>query len=739
MCATALLRSGNKIKKITKRAAGGSDETHNVRHTTTIHNEQLKKCLSKRSVKAELLQPDTQGRTPLIAAIQKNQPQMVEEILRFYQANNIDINTRDAHGNTALHCACQEPVLDERIITGLLRFPGVDVSAQNLDGNTPLHFFCEKFSNPACQDYIDQFLSMGADVNAANVFGETLLHKAVLNSSVRIILVKALLEHHADVNKVNNNGDSPLHFAVRMSRDDLVVILLKAGADITMRDRREKKTPLELARSPKIIARLKKVQELWDWLAGISPEIYECYRTKFCAEELFLDVMPMAHDKMLENLGVKEIHRTAILAAVAKLAKEREAAAAAAASSPETTPSPKSPAMTPRSEDDATASARSAELQRTLSFTQNMGEGSDKWIIQSREIEFVGRAGNTKERERIGAGTSGKVYRAILRGKDDVAVKILKPWTNDSQVEEFKKEFEIMCALRDPYIVRFYGACLEPKLSLVMEFCERDTLFDVMNNERNDIGWASVLRWAEQYTRAMVFLHGFKPQVLHRDFKSLNILVTHSWECRVCDFGLSRFNTTETVETLKQMRGTFTHMAPELCQTGDEERTDPDKYRYTDKSDVYSMGIVLWEMAKRCADSAYSKPWFSEFPSLGGPGMEVMIILKAQQGIRPSLKVGNPADPQPGTVPPPIDAFYRRAVAQDRADRPNAEQFLAEVLDLRKQYEANKDVWDRFRKPPTVDPKQLVPTIPDAPAEAEKASAAAEPAAATAEKAAAQP
>lgn len=681
-------------------------------------DKQLKKSLTKRSAKTELVTPDTQNRIPLVTAIQKNQPMMVDEILAFYKENNIDINIRDSHGNTALHCACQEPVLDERIITGLLKFPGVDVCAQNLDGNTPLHFFCEKFANPACQDYIDMFLSMGADVNAANAFGETLLHKACLNNSIRIILVNALLEHHADVNKVNNNGDSPLHFAVRMNRDDLVVILLKAGADITMRDKREKKTPLELARNPKIVARLTKVKELWDWLEGINHEIYESYRVKFCAEELFLDVMPMAHDSMLEKIGVKTIHRTAILAAAAKLTAPAPAAAAAAGSeSSAGGQTPKSPVGRLRDDDDddddaagatGEGAARTAELKRTLSLAQ--GIGGDKWIIKARDIEFVGRAGNTKERERIGAGTSGKVYRAILRGKNDVAVKILKPWTSDSQVDEFHKEFEVMCAVRDPYIVRFYGACFEPRLSLVMEFCERDTLFDVMNKDDLDIGWESVFRWAAQYTHAMIALHSHEPQVFHRDFKSLNILVTHGWECRLCDFGLSRFNTAESLETLRQMRGTFTHMAPELCQTGDEELTDPDCCTYTAKSDVYSMGIVFWEMVRRCVDGVYSKPWFSEYPSLGGPGMEVMIILKAQQGLRPSLAVADMAAPAPGTVPPSVDAFYRRAVAQNRDDRPTAQQFLTAVRALEDEYTANKDLWNSLRKAPPTD-KTLISTV----------------------------
>lgn len=101
----------------------------------------------------------------------------VEALLLFYGQNSIDINWTDRHGNTVLHVACSEPMLDERIMSALLRFPGADTSATNLDGNTPLHLFCEKFSSPACTDHLEAFFSKGADINAQNNFGETLLHK----------------------------------------------------------------------------------------------------------------------------------------------------------------------------------------------------------------------------------------------------------------------------------------------------------------------------------------------------------------------------------------------------------------------------------------------------------------------------------------------------------------------------------------------------------------------------------
>ena len=237
-------------------------------------------------------------------------------------------------------------------------------------------------------------------------------------------------------------------------------------------------------------------------------------------------------------------------------------------------------------------------------------------------------------------------------------------------------------------------------------------LFDVMNNETYDIGWGSVFRWVSQYTRAMICLHNFSPQVLHRDFKSLNILVTHDWQCRVCDFGLSRFNTSAALETLKQMRGTLTHMAPEVCPTAVDDGTPASKagpqFQYTNKSDVYSMGIVLWELLKRCVEGAYRKPWFSEFPALTNPGMEIMIILKAQQGIRPSLEGTNLEAPTPGRAPEAVVELYRQTVAQNREERPSTEQLLERVLALQAAFEADPGHWNACCK----SIQSTVPLVP---------------------------
>jgi ankyrin repeat protein len=90
-------------------------------------------------------------------------------------------------------------------------------------------------------------LARKTDVNAQDtVNGEFPLHKGTLNPSVRLLIVKLLLEHGATVNMQTFKGDTALHYAVRMNRKDLVFELLGANADINLKNK-EDKTPFDLA------------------------------------------------------------------------------------------------------------------------------------------------------------------------------------------------------------------------------------------------------------------------------------------------------------------------------------------------------------------------------------------------------------------------------------------------------------------------------------------------------------
>jgi serine/threonine protein kinase len=142
---------------------------------------------------------------------------------------------------------------------------------------------------------------------------------------------------------------------------------------------------------------------------------------------------------------------------------------------------------------------------------------------------------------------------------------------------------------------------------MVMELCIKGSLYHVLSDPNFDLEWDRLFSFSDEMVKGIDCLHSWTPQVLHRDFKSLNLLVCHfsfflfifwseenslclprkqkkvtdQWHLKVCDFGLARFNTDTSKETLGKMRGTFAYCAPEVY-FGE---------RFTTKSDVFSVGM----------------------------------------------------------------------------------------------------------------------------------------------------
>lgn len=109
------------------------------------------------------------------------------------------------------------------------------MNIQNDDKNSPLHYFAAKFRSPTCTEIFELFIKKGANVNLQNSLGETPLHKAIFNNSVRLLMVDLLIQHKADVNKVNKHGETPLHYASQLDREDVALSLIKGGADINLK------------------------------------------------------------------------------------------------------------------------------------------------------------------------------------------------------------------------------------------------------------------------------------------------------------------------------------------------------------------------------------------------------------------------------------------------------------------------------------------------------------------------
>jgi serine/threonine protein kinase len=267
---------------------------------------------------------------------------------------------------------------------------------------------------------------------------------------------------------------------------------------------------------------------------------------------------------------------------------------------------------------------------------EELGIVDGKWEIDTTELEYT---------KLLGSGASGKVYKGLFKGKE-VAIKVLTNIDVEETLDEFKKEFQIMTTVRSPYMVHFYGAGLNKKLCMVLEYCQRGSLYHVMNEKQFTWSWDTTFRFALDMAHGMDVLHNWNPAIVHRDLKSLNLLVTTDMRVKVCDFGLSR-STAGNLETFKKLCGTFAYCAPEVCGHGSLSRVglaDRDSQifnggTFTNRSDVFSMGIVIWELLIRSLKGKYEQP-YSEYKNLT---YDFQIMVQAAGGLRPTLPEGTPA------------------------------------------------------------------------------------------------
>eukprot|EP01130_Rhizamoeba_saxonica_P010932 TRINITY_DN4517_c0_g1_i1.p1 TRINITY_DN4517_c0_g1~~TRINITY_DN4517_c0_g1_i1.p1 ORF type:complete len:513 (+),score=130.33 TRINITY_DN4517_c0_g1_i1:19-1557(+) len=189
--------------------------------------------------------------------------------------------------------------------------------------------------------------------------------------------------------------------------------------------------------------------------------------------------------------------------------------------------------------------------------------------------------------EKIGGGCFGNVYKGVCRGKVVAIKKLHKQDLEGSDIEEFRKEVEIMTHLRHPNVVLFMGACTEAgNLMIVTEFLPRGDLHGIIHNPKITLSLLDKLQMTRDVAQGMNWLHCSNPPIIHRDLKPTNLLVDDNWNVKICDFGLSAIQQTPNIRDNGIAPGTPLWMSPEVLQGRSLD----------EKSDVYSFGIVLWEL-----------------------------------------------------------------------------------------------------------------------------------------------
>ena len=214
----------------------------------------------------------------------------------------------------------------------------------------------------------------------------------------------------------------------------------------------------------------------------------------------------------------------------------------------------------------------------------------------------------------IGSGAFGEVKKAYWR-KTLVSVKFLKAnfEGKEKQVIPFIEEFNLLKQLRHPNILLYIGGNISGKQHfLVTEYCENGNLFEFLHGkDAPDLEDIERLNLALEIAQGVNYLHSFKPPILHRDLKSLNILLDKNYVAKIADFGWSRLRNNH----MTKLRGTFQWMAPEVIT----------KDNYTEKADVFSFGIILWEF------------WSKDPPYKGVKAKEVGIKVKNNANYRPKI------------------------------------------------------------------------------------------------------
>jgi len=189
----------------------------------------------------------------------------------------------------------------------------------------------------------------------------------------------------------------------------------------------------------------------------------------------------------------------------------------------------------------------------------------------------------------IGTGASGSVYAGTLGPDRPVAIKKvnINIAEDKAELQSFINEIKIMNSIAHPNVLPLIAVALSNDLNdvmLVTPLIEGGSLADALFKRHQKFTFDQKVDIVRQIAYGMHHLHSMRPRIIHRDLKPDNVLLTPDREVKIADFGLSKMiqKKAKTMTT----SGTPHYMAPEVISSG----------KTSEYSDVYSYGIILWEV-----------------------------------------------------------------------------------------------------------------------------------------------
>ncbi|KAI5067837.1 hypothetical protein GOP47_0018365 [Adiantum capillus-veneris] len=195
----------------------------------------------------------------------------------------------------------------------------------------------------------------------------------------------------------------------------------------------------------------------------------------------------------------------------------------------------------------------------------------------------------------LGCGGFGSVYKGVLADGKQVAMKKFKNCTLAGD-DDFFHEVEVISSVKHRNLVSVLGCCvdrLDPsghQRIIVYDYMPNGCLYSHLFTKNTLLDWPTRQNIAIGIVKGLVYLHQeVQPMIIHRDIKSSNILLDAQWNARVADFGLARFTPEGATHVTTRVAGTHGYVAPEYVLYG----------KLNEKSDVYSLGVLLLELFTR--------------------------------------------------------------------------------------------------------------------------------------------
>ncbi|UZO14889.1 uncharacterized protein OCT59_006332 [Rhizophagus irregularis] len=289
----------------------------------------------------------------------------------------------------------------------------------------------------------------------------------------------------------------------------------------------------------------------------------------------------------------------------------------------------------------------------------------------------------------IGKGASGSVTRATWK---DTTTRFfaLKSFNNDKQThKEIVKELTLHRKVDiHENILRFYGiSSVEPdemnqmkKYYLVLEYADSDTLNTYLNNHFDELNWNDKLRLAFQLTSAVECIHCCG--IIHRDLHAKNILI-HQKSIKLADFGLSK-KISEESSNAKKVFGVVPYIDPKSL--------DDQKYKLNEKSDIYGIGVLMWQI------SSGRQPFKDK-----GFDYDVQLSIAIINGLREEIIDKTPVE---------YSNLYKECWKNEPNNRPNIQKV---VLTLKAIISPKQDntINENFSEESVIDSSEKYQTISD--------------------------